>query len=372
MSKPPPSARNHNSGRRSRRRWLATLTGLLVLLTALTPWLLQSLARDAILTASLDDPELTVSCESATFSWIAATSVEGLRIQSHDGRLNLTVKRLQFDRPWWKLVLDDSGLGAVELDEPQLSVALTRTEMEAIADVVSDSGGPTLSATIRRGSLQLIVDDEPTIEMQDFNLQFEIERTADSREVRMSPQVLFERRAATPEICHDLLKWFDPSLADIVSVDGAVTLAIDECRIPLDVSDEERLKDLQLQGTLRLDQFHARTSPPLLTGLIDVLSAQRSESEEAPIQILERASIDFQVQDDRIRLSSTSRGLPGVPPDVTVTSRGSIGLDESLDIVMTFPASLISHGGKESDSLAGTPSEIAITSTLTSPVIQLR
>jgi hypothetical protein len=360
--------------RNTRRRGRRVVVVIVVLIAAAvaTPWLLQSVVRDAVLTAALNDPQLTISSGAASFPWSGTTTVTDLKIHSNDGRLQLDIARLEFDRPWWKLLLNESSLGTVEVDQPTCVVELTQEESDDVVESLLDPGGPLLSATIRQGSLQCTIANDPTISIADVDLQLEIIRDADVRQLTLAPQVLIRERAATPELCHDLLQWLDPSLAEIVEVDGKVTLSIDSCRIPLDVSDQERLQKMQLSGSIELLNFRAVSSTPLLTGLLEVMSERRTSSAEEAVQLVRHTRIDFQLDDGRIAHSSTSGGVIGLPGDTAITSHGSIGLDESLDLVLTVPAELLAPTQPPSNAVQAETIELKVTGTFAAPVIQRR
>ena len=62
-----------------------------------------------------------------------------------------------------------------------------------------------------------------------------------------------------------------------------------------------------------------------------------ASSHPSVIRLVEDAEIHFQLRDGRLHHEGLRVGFPEIDPDLVVSSRGSIGLDETLDLHLELP-----------------------------------
>ncbi|MCA9238854.1 MAG: hypothetical protein KDA37_01585 [Planctomycetales bacterium] len=144
----------------------------------------------------------------------------------------------------------------------------------------------------------------------------------------------------TPEICDRMLKYIAPVLANATRNQGVFSLRVDNAGGPLDP-----LRQLGVKGQLDAKQVAVRPGPSTveLVKLIRQVEALIKNGDasallgaapaETTLLAINSRTIDFSIENGRVHHS----GLQFEVGDVTVLSRGSVGLDETLDLVLAVP-----------------------------------
>lgn len=139
----------------------------------------------------------------------------------------------------------------------------------------------------------------------------------------------------TPEMCHGWLKYVAPSVANATAAEGELSVAIDHLRAPIATPETANVR-----GTLAIHE--ARVGPGQLTReMLSSLQQLLSIVEPSAAAELSRPSwveippqdIPFHVRDQRV---THDRMLLRIR-DVNITTSGSVGFDQSLDLLMEIP-----------------------------------
>jgi len=141
----------------------------------------------------------------------------------------------------------------------------------------------------------------------------------------------------SPQMCHTWLKFVAPMLADSTRVDGRLSLSTTSVRIPLD--DWQDMKSL---GELTIHSAEVRPGP-LAQQLLDVaeqvkMIVRRGEggrivnSEEAWMSI-DPQKVAFRVSGGRVHHDRLQIRVQ----DFVLRTSGSVGLDESIDLIVEVP-----------------------------------
>lgn len=188
----------------------------------------------------------------------------------------------------------------------------------------------------------------------------------------------------TPELCQAWLKYVAPMLADATRADGKFSLDLSRCRVPL--SDTTKS---DVAGTFTIHSASLRPGPvavpivgvarqiealvqkkPLdaLGGLIGSQGGPLGPGNDVQLNI-ESQAIQFAVRDGRV----THSPLKIVVGNVEIRTHGSVGFDQSLDLVADVPI-LPQWVEKQPAlrSLAGKTIQIPVRGTLGKPALDHR
>ena len=97
------------------------------------------------------------------------------------------------------------------------------------------------------------------------------------------------------------------------------------------------INDTTLAGKLQLHEVKATSKTPLVSSMIKILLDQYGQEPGGPLDVAKNAVIHFEYRDRRIHHQGFQFGLPGVSKDLVAESRGSVGLDRTLDLVIEVP-----------------------------------
>ena len=99
---------------------------VLTLVVLVSPYVLSATSyRDQILNKILDDPDLTLTSESASFGWLSNLSIDQLEIKNASEQIQISIEQLQADRSWLSLWAGSPHLGRIKLENPLITIDLT-------------------------------------------------------------------------------------------------------------------------------------------------------------------------------------------------------------------------------------------------------
>jgi len=132
---------------------------------------------------------------------------------------------------------------------------------------------------------------------------------------------LVERVQVTPQMCAAALQYVAPVLADATSVQGSFSIELDDCRIPL-----ERPALGRMSGRMTIHSMQIGPGP-----LIHELAVALGRA--TPGRLRRESVIRFVMADGGVHHD----GLELEFPEVTVRTRGFVGFDRSLRLVVEMP-----------------------------------
>ena len=142
--------------------------------------------------------------------------------------------------------------------------------------------------------------------------------------------------ALSPEMCRLWLKYLSPPMSDATQINGSFSIYCDGGQIPL-----EKLTGGELRGTLHVHSAELRPGPFAervigIVGTIQELISGRpgwSLSGRRRLIGMDDQRIPFVMEKGRVRHENLEFTVAGTP----VRTSGSIGFDESLDLVVAVP-----------------------------------
>jgi hypothetical protein len=153
----------------------------------------------------------------------------------------------------------------------------------------------------------------------------------------LAPGPVVNRVGISPAVAERVLKFIAPVLADATRIDGQFSLALSEFTAPIDDVGRGRAA-----GVLTIHTTKVLPGPSiaeLVAMAKQVVSVARdgvqgaTQPQDGALLTIENQQIDFQLADGRVY----HRGLAFNIGDVTVQSSGSVGVDETLDLLLAIP-----------------------------------
>ncbi len=181
---------------------------------------------------------------------------------------------------------------------------------------------------------------------------------------------VFENVELTNEVCDTWMKFIAPILSQATRAEGRFSLALDESRFPLADPGSGAMSG-------RLSIAHGQVVPgPLLVEINGIINNIMSSINgnlprdfigvERPLVTIARQDVDFKLQDRRIYQSPMEFNVR----NILVRTRGSVGIDQTLDLVaeIRFSDEIVSRARFLSQ-FRDRPLQIPIHGTLRKPKI---
>lgn len=158
--------------------------------------------------------------------------------------------------------------------------------------------------------------------------------------VSLRPGPLVTDVAMSAEVNEQLLKYIAPVLADATQIDGKYSLSLADCVLPID--EQALAQQGRAAGVLDVHRVRVTPGPAVaewvaLVRQIQSVARDGVESIAKPrdsvLVAIDNNRTEFWMQQGRVY----HRGLAFYVGDALVQSSGSVGLDETLDLVLAVP-----------------------------------
>lgn len=160
--------------------------------------------------------------------------------------------------------------------------------------------------------------------------------------LNLKPGPLLTDVGMSQEVNERLLKYIAPILADATRIDGRFSLTMRELALPLDPPPTTGPPSGRAAGLLTIQRVRVTPGPTTAewVTLIRQIEGLLRDGVESVVQpkdsvlvAIDDANVEFQMVDGRIY----HRGLSFYVGDALVQSSGSVGVDETLNLVLTIP-----------------------------------
>jgi hypothetical protein len=266
-----------------------------------------------------------------------------IRFQVRDGRLYHEGLRIGFPDIDPKLQITSHG--SVGLDKtldltvelPRLDEALRQKKGPAKCHITGTMANPIFS--VEDASLVLRQHDrnEPILATDGINLNARVETTASGRVLVFEPVEVFKGTKLNLGVAAGLVKFLAPDVQEDRQVTGDLSLSFTKLRVPLGVSKDQAVKQLDAEGKLTLHQVSSEVKGPMWQAMIRLLADMNGKLPPKVIRLTADAEIPFQVRDGRLHHGDLRVGFPDIDPELVIRSHGSIGMDETLDLFVELP-----------------------------------
>jgi hypothetical protein len=320
--------------------WFSPLCISAILLAGLivaAPWIVaHTRLRDTAINSILASPSVTASSDSASFGWFSPLSVHGLHLNSANNHVDVRVEDITAERSPWQLWCSAPDLGLIKVEKPHVLLELP---LDVQIQGRRARFEPTFTAIVEDAGLtvRLTEQEEPVIDVDHINATFRVERAEEGRVLTVDPIVILDRRKLSPNLASKLLYLFDPMISDSPQINGAVSLFLDKLRIPIGVPRDRAVERMELQGKLVLHEVSTEVNNPMRQMLVQLIADMNGKDASQVVRLVEDAEIRFHVRDGRLYHEGLRIGFPDIDPELRLTSRGSVGLDKTLDLFVELP-----------------------------------
>jgi hypothetical protein len=349
--------------RRRVLRVLGLVTILLAVVIATGPLIVAKTGlRDRAINRILASPSVTASTDAASFGWFSPLSVRGLHLASTNGHVDIRVDGITAERSPWQLWSSAPDLGTIRAVKPRVRLTLP-------LDVESPRPGeklePTFTAVATDASLTVLLAgrDEPVIDVDGIDMTFRVEQAEDGRVLTIDPLVVFDRRKVSPERANKLLHLLDPTMSDTPRVGGEYSLSLKTFRVPIGVPRDQVIRRVEVEGRLMLHDVDWEVRNPLRQALVHLVADMNGKRASDVVRLTRNDEIRFRVRDGRMYHEGVRVGFPDIDPGLVLTSRGSVGLDRTVDLFVELPRL------DRADWKGRGPARCRVTGTIASPKI---
>jgi hypothetical protein len=296
-----------------------------------------------------------------------------VHFQARDGRLHY--EGLQVGLPDIDPSLQIASHGSVGLDRtldlyvelPRLDEALRKVKGPAQCRITGTIDNPKINVKDGSFVLRQHGQKEPMFATDGIDLSMEVENTPKGRVLVLEPVEICKKKKLSLVVASGLLKLLAPDVVDTErEVDGEVSLSLTKLRMPLITDTEEAAKQLEAEGKLTLHQVASTVKSPMWQALLKVIADMNDKPPPKGSRLVVDAEIPFQARDGRLHHDGLRIGFPDIDPALVVSTHGSIGLDETLDLFADLPR-LDKALRKEK-----TPARCHITGTIDNPKIAVK
>jgi hypothetical protein len=347
-------------------RMVALLALLLVVLILTAPWIVaHSSLRDTAINSILASPSVNASSDSASFGWFSPIAVDGLHLKSTNNHVDVRMELITAQKSLLQLWSTAPDLGPIDVEKVHVLLELP---LDIQLQEPHRRLEPTFSATVKNAALtvQLAGQSEKVIEVDGISMTFRVEKEGQDRVLTLDPMVIFDRRELSPKLASKLVNLFDPTMSDTSHVRGAFSLSLDKLRIPVGVPKDQAVKHVELEGKLVLHDVYVQVSNAMRQALVRLVADLNGKKASDVVRLAHNAEIRFKVHDGRLYHEGLRIGFPDIDPKLELTSRGSVGLDKTLDLSIELPR-LDEDLRKEKG-----PAICRITGTIASPIISVQ
>ncbi len=189
------------------------------------------------------------------------------------------------------------------------------------ADIYGFQVGPGEIKPVLAGGVLQIESTELDVSRGKVYLAPKIRLSPQPMELALPPGPLVRQVQINPRMCAFFLKFIAPVLAEVTSAQGAFSIDMDSCRIPL--SDPAK-------GTFagKFIIHSIEIGPGPLIRELAVLMGR-----ETPAKLRREGVVPFQMVDGRIY----HKDMELIFPDFTIRTYGSVGLDQTLAVMTEMP-----------------------------------
>jgi hypothetical protein len=292
--------------------------------------------RDRAINSILASSSVTASSDTASFSWFSPLSVHGLHLISMNKHVDVSLENVTAKRPLWRLWYSAPDLGTIEVDKPRVILELP---LEVQVHGMSDWLEPTFTAIATDAglSVRLKEQNEPVIDVDGINMTIRVEKAEEGRVLTLDPVAIFDRRVLSPKLANRLLHLFDPTMSGIPQISGAVSLSLEKLRIPIGVPRDRTAQRMELEGKLVLHDVSTEVNNPMRQALVKLVAVMNGKDASSVVRLVQDDEIRFHVRDGRLHHERLRIGMPDIDPELQLTSRGSVGLDKTVDLFMELP-----------------------------------
>ncbi len=339
MSEPPPKSQPILR-RKSVRVLLAGLFFVILLLLIAPTIVARTPLCNILVNRLLAKKEMHGSIGAVALGWVSPLSARDIAVARNDGRLSIHVGRIDLPRSLWQTWRSLPEMGTSVIRAPAIDLHINSLPphlppVDAVASKEDKDLAITATTVIEDGSLRLYADDAdaPLLAIDHVDLTAAIRSTPEGRCLEVEPVQLLDNQELTVELFDQGLQLVAPLLANTTDVRGRASLRIDRCRVPVDRADQDEGRtSAEVQGEFQVHQMTASLKDTTI--LAAAVKIARSFDLDLPhsLQLVDNTTVRFHLQESRVFHEGLAFLVPELSRELVWRTRGSVGLDESLDL----------------------------------------
>ena len=241
--------------------------------------------------------------------------------------------------------LDVAIQGSIGLDEtldihlevPRLDADKRKEHGPVRCHLTGTVSAPQLSAQNASLVIHLPGRTEPLIDVDGVDLTVRVDEWQGRRVISVDPVELLRRAEISRQLATGLLHLVDPELQYSPQIVGQVSLSVDTLRIPVGVPDEQWMASLEAQGNLKIHQAASLVQSPLRMAVAKLLADLYSIRPGEAVRVIHDADVNFALRQSRFHFNGLRFGFPDIDPKLQIDVKGSVGLDQTLDLHLQLP-----------------------------------
>ncbi len=346
--------------------------------------------RNNLLQSAVSNYELTATAESATGGWFAPLAFQGVQIKSADDRFSWTVKEIQTSKGLLSFITDPDQVGDIRLTDSAVKISLDDDGKFPFSQP-SKSSNAEFAFHIENGSLEIIAPwrEVPIVEVGKLTIIGNIAKDANGqRRLHVDPMQILDHEPLSESHTQQNLALIAPVLSQSTELSGSASVWLDEINIPIGqavTADSTTAMDsgtkddfsgsIPIRGRAEIHSLEARLKENWTKQLTAIIGQVSGSAIPSQIQVLKDSKIDFSVTDDGIHHSGMVFLLPELAKEMSITSSGSVHLDETIDLLLQLNVPKIAQTGKPFfamlSQLTSMPIQLRVLGTVSEPKLQL-
>ncbi len=263
---------------------------------------------------------------------------------------------------------EENAEAATEVDRPLSAVALWSWGELKSYGVESKNG--ELWTKLSKETLKIVPVEVPIGKNGYYKGVSHLHLNPEDRRFVMEPGVILENVEFTRGMCRSWLKYVSPLFANATELEGRFSLEMKSFELDLNTGEPTSLR-----GTLQVDHCRLGPGPMVQQATAPILGVGGLVGRDIDTSLLQggakwleipKQNVGFTRREDRIYHDQLlfRRG------DIDVTSSGSVGLDQTLDLTISIPLNLLKdQTGPLAQFLRSQPLVIRIAGTMDNPQI---
>lgn len=340
------------------RRFAIGVVVIILVLVALAPTIIAKTAlRDRLINAAVADESLHASTRSASIGYFSPVVVQGFDLRADDGSLQVAMQSFESEKSWLTMLFAGGDLGGFRFRKPVLHVVtgIASTKADPGLDEESSTENmpikslPTLVAEVIGGGVQVrnVSRKDPAVDLHGIDFTIRTEQHDFGTLVHVEPTTILDEQPLTPELCSQGLQLIAPMLSDAILAEGRLSLKIDQCSVPVgDLNQQQRQQLTDIGGAIRLSDVSVGLSNEITAGLLALLERFGRVRDDVRLTVSRASEVQFRVVGGRVHHRGLMFFLPIGESEFELTSSGSVGFDETLDLKLALglPESLLGDG----------------------------
>ncbi|MDG2221910.1 MAG: hypothetical protein P8L85_11040 [Rubripirellula sp.] len=266
-----------------------------------------------------------------------------IQFEVREGRLHH--EGLRFGFPDIDPELEIQTYGSVGLDQTlDAYIEIPRFDQQKhdelgpiVCHVTGSVSNPRLSAKNATLVVHSPNRDAPLIDVEGIDFTAQIENSENGRMISFEPMSVLDHAKLDRQLASSLLQWLEPGMQYSPRMEGEVTLWVEHLRIPIEAAEEDLPDLLEMNGKLVIHEATSFAETPIRQAILQLVSDLYDKQPSDSVRIALDDEVEFQLKEGRFHFDGLRVGLPDISPQLEITSHGSIGFDETLDIFVSVP-----------------------------------